>query len=416
MNIPFVFRFTTLFLRFSIPLVILIYLTGGELGKYYLYTATATTIIFFISLEVAVPTSRIYLRAWKSRTKKSIFTNLQNTQLVQSFVLSTPIVILAGILLGFSKPMIFFAIIYLTTEATVNESGRFFWNTNNVKIASTRDFFRALFFAIGLATSVYIERTAISVISLSLMSFFNVLILIHENREWGQRVSSIVNLKKLSLFVFRKFLYRIVRMIRLAAPQVAHLQILSILPLLERSFLERTIGLEAVGLYSFQYSLIQAGFALLLLPSIAHLRRSILATRTSAERQKVCKDAANFSLKALLVGLICTMGGALALPLLNFLLHKHYETTFSVMMAVWLSASASIYTGAVATLFGSRIRVVQANVQTILATTPILLGFLTLAIYGNVLASYVFTILSFAAVLQIAIRYKFFSNRIRPLE
>ncbi len=394
------------------PLLILVYLTGPELGKYYLFTITASTIVFFISLEIAVPSSKKYLRAWHTDIKKNVFTSLLCTQFSQGLLFTFPIMLVFGSYLNLSPIMIILSTIYLITEACVNETGRFFWNIGEVFNASIRDFFRALFFAVSIGMGIFIDGAAIAVTALSLLSVFNMTIILWEQYKFGnQKNVRLVGFRGL-LVSIRKTTMRAIRMVRAAVPQVAHLQILGIHPLLERWFIERSVGLEMVGLYSFQYSLVQAGFSLLLLPYIANLRKSIFEARVVASKKLAILNARNFAMRTMLIGLLCSFGAYFSLPILNLLLNKNFTSQISVMIAVWLSASASVYAAAVAPLYGSKERIIPSNFHTFLAMLPLVAGFLLSVVYGHISFFRVLVILSSASLLQLAIRYIYFSSNI----
>ncbi len=405
----FVFRILSLGTRFLAPILVLRLSSSEMLGKYYLFVTFCTSAVFFISFEMASPFSRRYLAMPSPLGRRKVFQSLVTTQMVVASAIGLPALSFFGFAGLHSGSLLFLPLVYLylILEAGVNEVGRFYWNIGEVAHASLRDLLRSIFFAVGVILSVYLTGNAIGSLSLTIIIFANAGILVFELSRHGSLKPRIVPFGRTFRRFWRLMSVRVNLSVRESGIQLLHLQILTAVPLLERMLLEIGLGLAVVGAYSFQFSLISAGVSLLLLPSIAVVRRMILSPQRDLEDNAVHRSAAILFAKVSAVCLLVAAGTYVAIPILRMLLHKNIETTPLMTLLACASAIASIFAGAISPLFAGRERVFRGNFWTVIGILPLPCGymFMKMGFVGG--ASFTFSVAAFAAVLQMAPRLLF---------
>jgi hypothetical protein len=262
------------------------------------------------------------------------------------------------------------------SEACINEVGRFFWNTGHADTVSRRDFLRSAIFVGAMAVSVAIEKEVVSAISLGTIVVCNVSLLAREMHVWG-------NDKGLASMLLRTrpiHVWRIARRLRSAIgeslPQVLHMQIIALQPLLERAVIEHRSGVEMVGPYSFQYSIVQAGASLFLLPLVAATRRAILAANSPAQWAEACSMSMRLLPKVLLLASVLAIAAHFAIPLVATALGKKISSTVIVLFAALLASAAASYAAAISPLYARPGRLWRANSSALLSMLPLALLFI----------------------------------------
>lgn len=405
------YRISSLGLRFGCPLLILYISTPDILGAYYLFVTFFTAAIFLISLELATPFSSKYLRVRAISKKRKIFSIMITNQCIVALFLALPLTFCYCMTNAISPLMAFFFWVTLITGACVNETGRFFWNIGESVHASKRDILSSITFVFAITLSVFLKKEVVTFYSLGFITLSNLGLLHFELNHWGQGS------------FFRRFNFGITRnsckhvfkqiysSLKDSGPQVLHVQILSVSPFCERTLIENTLGLALVGSYSFQFSLLQSGVSLLLMPMIAKVRCAILSSRTLKDQLVVYK----LSLLLLMVIFLVSSVGALItyffVPYINIILKKEITSNFLILGAALFSATSSSYCNAIAPLFGNRTRLFVANTLTLICMFPLLLFisdrfklFFPHTIYS------IMVIIGLTALLQVGVRLWFHFN------
>lgn len=400
--LSFLYRLFSLSLRFGCPLVILAVSDSAMLGKYYLFSAFFTLAVFSVSLEISVPFAKRYLAAKHPARQSKVFRSLIVSQITLAAVLEIPFCIFYWYKTGAPAPivgMLFFALI---SEACVNEVGRFLWNIGAASDASRRDFIRAAYFMVAMVGSVWMTGEVVSVPSLMVLAVFNAVLLVSERRYFRHSEGISDPVKRAWSKRFRSVALRVFTTVKSAGPQIVHVQILSLLPFLERSALEKTLGLAVVGSYSFQYSMVQSGASLLLMPAIASTRRIILSDHVSATS---FNSSLTLLFKVLGIAAVGAILTGIAIPIVNHLMSKNLQSSPVLLVTVLFAASASTYAAAVAPLYVASARLIKANLLTLLAMAP-LLALIVFPAFSN--SAYAFDValgtIALAAMLQLTIR------------
>lgn len=396
----FIYRLLSLGMRFGCPLLILYISNPALLGEYYLFLIAYTFVVFLVSLEIGIVFSGRYLQSRSSANQREIFTQLISTQAWLGLILATPVIIIYAFTKSISADIVSLLVLFVISEACVNESGRFFWNIGRSDVASFRDFARAIAFSSSIIVSVTFHDAVVTATSLIMLLGFNLSLIALEMRRWG--VSGIsfrfVNTKGL-----RHRFTEVSKLISIAKPQILHLQMLSLLPLLERASLEKTVGLAFVGSYSFQYAIVQSGASLFLMPKVAEFRRLILSdpcsTSLVARRASV-----RFLALVIFFHAMSAIVTYIALPTLLIILNKSLVMTPLMMVVIFLSACAITFASTVSPQYASIDRIVSSNLTTLVCITPIVCawiyaelsqsGSIAVAMYG----------IGLTAALQIASR------------
>jgi hypothetical protein len=149
------------------------------------------------------------------------------------------------------------------------------------------------------------------------------------------------------------------------------MQLLGLQPLLERTLVENTLGLAAVGAFSFLTSVMQSAAGLLLVPMVAKTRQGLLGALSVSERINANRQA------LILLCKICVISGALAVmvyvaqPLLKSLMGKEIPITFILVLIAYLSSVSTIFCSAIAPMLTVKGYAWSANGLTLLALIPL---------------------------------------------
>lgn len=398
----FFYRLFSLLLRFSCPLVILAISDPAVLGKYYLFAAFFTLAVFSVSLEISIPFAKRYLAVKGEEGRAKVFRSLIVSQIVLAVVLEIPFCIFYWYKATISIPVVVMLFLALISEACVNEVGRFLWNIGATSAASRRDFIRAIYFMVAMVSSIWITGEVVSTASFAILASFNLVLLVSERKYFKG------NLKRQGLRQrsfrrrLREISMRAFVAVKSAGPQIVHVQILSLMPFLERSAIEKTLGLAVVGSYAFQYSMVQSGASLLLLPAVAKARRIMLSEHLTPSSYKSSLGLVFKILTITAVGAVLT---GFAIPIINVLMSKHLQSNGLLLFAVLFAAAASTYAAAVAPLYITSARLVKANLLTLLCMAPLIALIVTPGLAGNAyIDSISLVVIALAGLLQLLIR------------
>lgn len=406
----FVLRFLALTIRFVCPLAALTLSDAETMGAYYLFISYFSFVVGISSLELAVPYSKKYLRCKSDLQRKILFSGF----LVNLTIVSTALAIPTGVIsVGWAAvpsaliPMFCLAI---ATEACVNEVGRFFWNIGEWKMPSLRDLIRSVIFTTAILVSVYIENKIITITMFLILTSGNLLIIIYEWKYWGRAHLS-QNLR--SINILHSSWLRVCRSMRGSMHQFLQMQILGLQPLLERSLIEKTLGLSTLASLSFLTSAMQSAASLQIVPLVANVRQHILSASSISQRIEANRQVILFTLK---ITAICAGWGVavyLSIPFINNLLGKNLTVSPSFLFIAYSSSLSAIFCSAVAPIFTLKFIAPRTNLLTVL-----MMSFLLSAQYfvgkGNDLG--LLLIISGIAILQIVCRIIFIirdSNNIK---
>ena len=367
----FLFRLSALAIRFLCPLVALALSNAETMGKYYLFISYFTFVVGVSSLELAVLFSWKFLRCRSDRQRRLVFTGFLVNQVVVTSALAIPAGVLVAEWAGIPVGLIPLFCLSLATEACVNEIGRFFWNIGQYKMPSLRDLVRAMVFTTAIVASVYLEKKVLTPVTFLTITIGNVAIIGWEWKFWGRAIS----VKKMSaIHQLNSIWSRVRHSLFGSLPQFVHMQLLGLQPLLERTLIEKSMGLAAVASFSLLASVMQSAAGLQLVPMIAQTRQRILGVRTVSDRIEANRGT------LILLRKIAVISGAwalivyLGLPLLPYLLEKEVRASPPMFMAVYLSSVSAIFCSAISPLLTEKRFGLKANLLTILVMAPLLIA------------------------------------------
>ena len=408
------FRALSLAIRFGCPLLILYLTDSSVLGSYYLFTTFFTVAIFFIALELAIPFSRLYLRAKSDQLRKKVFTSLVLSQGALAALLGLPIVAFHAVTTSMSIYLSVLFYFALVTGAYVNEVGRFFWNIGLGSTASKRNFLEAIIFAVAIIVSISVTRQVVAPVMLWLMIILNLLLVNYELKKYG--AGSLLN----NLFFsnekikVKSILKRVFYSVKESAPQVIHVQILSIIPYIERILMEKTVGLAIVGSYSFQFSLVQSGASLILVPAISEVRKNVFKATTALQVYENHKKALMLLVQISAVSLGCGIASYFFLPIIAKLMHKEVVFNIYILLGAFFSVVVAVFSNAVSPFFASKSRLLKANILTLLCMLPFIVTLGYVHIAKSLSLNGVMLIIVLASSFQLLIRLNFhFSSLIK---
>jgi hypothetical protein len=191
------------------------------------------------------------------------------------------------------------------------------------------------------------------------------------------------------------------------------MQLLGLQPLLERTLLDKSMGLATVAAFSFLTSVMQSAAGLLLVPMVAQMRKKLLGSRTVLERMEVNRGALT------LLGKISIISGTLSLalywtmPQIVKLIEKNISADFSLTLAALLSSISAIFCGAISPLLTTRDRAWTFNAVTLLSIFPLgVAQFLELNTTTTLLA---ISVICGVAILHLVIRVALIHRQIKYL-
>jgi hypothetical protein len=371
------------------------------LGEYYLFSSGVTLMVFLVSLEVAVVYSARYLNTKSSLVKERQYLDLNKTQAVVAFMIAVPVVAIYAMSRDCSPLLMVLLIAVIVSEACVNESGRFLGNIGRGDLVSVRDFARAVSFTISIIASVVIYHEVVTELSLMLLLFFNFIILVKETVSLGLLPSALS---------FRMILPMRIRLIKIgyivsrSKPQILHLQLISLIPLIERGLIEATSGLVFVGSYSLQYAIVQSGANLFLQPKILAMRKSVLSkSEWNSDIHTNLSVPKFFGWLVLCHGLISLIL-YIAMQEISVIFEKSLPTDPTMSAAVFLSSCAVAFSSTISPQFARAGKMFQSNFLTACCIFPLIILWVccTASSWGGDFLS--FLMICMMSTMQIGIR------------
>ncbi len=250
----------------------------------------------------------------------------------------------------------------------MNEVGRFFWNIGEWQMPSVRDFIRATISTGAIVGSVYFENEVLTTFTFLTIAVGNICILSWEWKSWGRRrLAGGLHFARL----VKSAWLRVQRSLSGSLHQFAHMQLLGLQPLLERTLVEKSLGLTAVAAFSFLTSITQTSAGLLLVPKVARTRQELLRARSLSEQLSANRSALRLLLN------ISAISGSLAVivyaaqSIFELLLGKNIPLTLFMVLIAFLSSVSAIFCSAISPLLTARGYAWQANFLTVLALIPL---------------------------------------------
>lgn len=406
----FVCRLAALAIKFAVPIFILSLSNQAELGHYYLSTGVLIFVVTLIGLEMAIPFAARYLSARTERQRRRVFSTLFLTLVPTGFLLSAPAVAFCALQTRQELSVLAWLPVVFTVELCVNELGRFHWNVGHSRTASRREVARAVSLTAAALTSLWLKGHVVTALSLSMLCGLNSLLLITEIRHFGMLPSTRL-LYRLKLLQPNRFLAQLRLLLLTCGPQVIQIQLICLQPLLERWLIERKLGMDMVGAFSFHYSLIQTSASLLLITKVGQLRKLILAQHDATPEAHM----AALRFMALTMALIgaCAALMHLTLPFLMQLLDKHVSSGWEITAVASLSGCAATFASAVSPLYAGRARILSANLLTAVAMLPLLIPLVLAPWLGPFSTPQVLALIVAGATLQLMCRVLYFFSGCR---
>lgn len=398
----FLFRLSALAIRLLCPLAVLAVSDAKTMGSYYLFISYFTFVVGISALELAVPFSRKFLRCKSDRQRRLLFTGFLTNQVVVTTSLAIPAGLLVSVWAGVPIALIPLFCLCLATEACVNEVGRFFCNIGQWLMPSLRDLVRAMVFTIAIVASVYLEKEVLTPVTFLTISAGNLAIMVWEWRSWGQAKSE----KKLDVLHHLNSTWsRVRRSLAGSLPQFVHMQLLGLQPLLERTLIEKSMGLAAVASFAFLTSVMQSVAGLLLAPMVASVRRDILGARTPSDYLPARSQIFLLLLWISGITALVAIGVYFALPLIKLILEKEISISPLFAFVTCLVSVSAIYSSAISPLLTVGNLAWWTNTLCVIAISPLVV--FQWMPYGGEVASLGVQLLAVVAVVQIAGRIIF---------
>jgi hypothetical protein len=402
------FRLSALAIRFLCPLVALALSDADTMGKYYLFISYFTFVVGVSALELAVPFSRKFLRCRGDRQRRLVFAGFMTNQIVVTAALAVPAGMLVASWAGVPAVLIPLFCLSLATEACVNEVGRFFWNIGEWRMPSLRDLVRACIFTTAIIGSVYLDNDVLTPVTFATITAGNLCIMAWEWKAWGTG-SLRAELKPARLL--KTVSIRVRRSLTASLPQFAHMQILGLQPLLERTLLEKSMGLAAVAAFSLFTSIMQSASGLLLVPKIAAVRKSILDIKTAADFLSTRRMTIALFAKISVISAVFATGSYMAFPVLGSILEKDLHISPLLASIACIASVSAIFSAAISPLLTNRGTAWKTNLLCVLALCP-LIAYLTIPATTDITISSAITIAVVSAT-QIFVRLLFILRNTR---
>lgn len=406
----FLFRLSALAVRFLCPLVALALSSPETMGKYYLFISYFTFVVGVSALELAVPFSRKYLRCRGDKQRRLVFAGFMTNQMVVTTALAIPSGILVASWAGVPAMLIPMFCLSLATEACVNEVGRFFWNIGEWRMPSLRDLIRACIFTLAIIGSVYLEDEVLTAVTFTTITVGNICIMAWEWKVWG---SSSLHAQLRPAHLLKGVQLRVRRSLVGSLPHFAHMQLLGLQPLLERTLLDKSMGLATVAAFSFLTSVMQSAAGLMLVPMIAQMRKKLLGSRTVLERMEANRGAFTLLAKISIISGTLSLALYWTMPEILKLIEKNISADFSLTLAALLSSISAIFCSAISPLLTTRDRAWTFNAVTLLSFLP--LGFAQLSELNSTTTLLAISVICGVAVLQLVIRVILIHRQIKFL-
>jgi hypothetical protein len=334
--LDFMLRASTLLLRFACPLLILAISSAENLGRYYLFISYLTLTATLIATELASVHSGQYLRSRSNSRKAKVFRIFSNNTTVVSSTLSIPATLTYFLTIPTPFIELPLVIMLFTTEACVNEIGRFYWNVGLHAQACRRDLLRAISFTLGIIISTVISGEAVHWIGILIISIGNAMILRFDSKLLGMGRYSFRTPSK-------RYLGKLYNVIKKSMAQVIQTQTTSVQVFIERLLIERQLGLSYVAAYSFQYSIIQTSATLYVWPKISKVRESIFESKTNNHQAEILNLLFLITISFSAIGIMLSA----LLPYAQQYTDKLAETSLLIILVATISSISSTFCNAV---------------------------------------------------------------------
>ena len=396
--------FSTL-LRAIIPFVIIFISSADQLGIYYL----ATSILFFLSSIIGVDLGFYYSREYlKDINSKTSTYNRFNKQFLRLNFLVFFISFIFYIFLSNNIPSFFFLIPNLITlEAASLELGKFYRNVGLVNYASSRELYRAIFFAGSIILSLYYFEEILTFYSLGIYMLGLIFLLNYEILKFGN----------LDVSLIKNFFPKIsslqngfIKLFRISAPQFIQNQVNGFILVIERIFLTSLMGLSFQGLFSLLWSLVSVSSSILFFSFIARTLKNIISN-LDFPKKETYREAKNLFYNITAIVFFISITVLFLKPILNWAFELDLKNSyFFIITAIFFSVISNSFISPVGPLFGSWERIWLANSYTLLILLPYLFLILFKEFFQNSIFVTLTTII-FCSSLQIFIRMHFFNKQ-----
>ncbi len=393
-------------LRAIIPFVIIFISSTDQLGIYYL----VASILFFLSSIIGLDLGFYYSKEYLKDINFKISTYNRFTK---QFIRLNFFVFIISFIFSFfffnNLPSYFFLIPNLITlEAASLELGKFYRNVGFIKYASTREFYRAIFFAGSITFSLSYFKEILTFYSLSIYMFGLIILLIYEILKFG----------KLNGSLFKNFFPNIrtlqngfLNLFKISAPQFIQNQVNGFILVIERIFLTSLMGLSFQGVFSLLWSLVSVSSSLLFFSFIARTLKNIISNLDFPKRETYL-EAKNLFYNIAVIVFSISIIIIFFKPIVNWAFELDIKNSYVlIIFTIFFSVISNSYISPVGPLFGSWERIWLANFQTFLILFPYLFFIFFKEFFQNSIFVCLTTII-ICSISQILIRMYFFNKQI----
>ena len=337
-----------------------------ELGTYFIVTSIIGAASVLGGLELALHFSVKFADAKNAQKFKTTQRFIFSLIFVNSFFIFTSF-LLFKFVFHIEIDFLFLAILALSSEALVNEYGRFLLNVGKINHISQRDLLRGLFMAIAIGSSLVIENTVVSEISITIFLFLNLGLFIGKAHKTSKHFE-VADIKVwvtdiVSLSFFKD-------LVKSSAPQFIQNQILVYSVTIERLLITALAGLSFMGSYVFLFTMISALASLVCMPISLKVRKLIVANQTEWNDKNTFTQSILLFPKVLgCTTIICAAVIFLAPPLATFL-GREVDLSALVLFSASFTAAVQYYLSFVSPLFSSAKNWITASCLTLIVYLP----------------------------------------------
>jgi hypothetical protein len=152
------------------------------------------------------------------------------------------------------------------------------------------------------------------------------------------------------------------------------MQLLGIQPLLERTLIEKTLGLSHVSAFAFTISIVQTCAGLVLLPYISKVKSKIIGARNMIEWKIVKKLSITLLLITLFVSGVLSGIVLLVIPIYNSLTDKYLPISTTLILVVYVTTVASVFCSSVSPAISKGGAEIKSNFHALLIFSPLFLA------------------------------------------
>jgi hypothetical protein len=330
-------RVLALLIRFSIPISILAISSKIELGRYYLAISFFSFCTTFLAFEYSTAYAAKYMDILHN--KESIYSEF----IFKLFLISFTLALIPFLFLITTSDLSFFILlcipIVFSLEAISIETGRFLINIGDTVYSTKRELLKSIILSISVIISVYILDVTISWLTVIIYLIGTCMILYNDKKFFG--------CKNYKLEESSKFLSIKTDLIQPGRVMIRG-QLINSNQLIERYFIDKTLGLEIVGIYSLYYSIIQASSSILLMKSYSLTRRLVILELLN--ENLINKTTKQYFKKLVIIVLLMAVLSYLMMPFISYLTNQNkLDSIFLCFIA-----SLSIISGSLIYTFNPR--------------------------------------------------------------